>query len=274
MQMDYYETLGVSRDASTDDIKKAYRKLAMQWHPDRNSAPEAESKFKQINKAYETLSNPNDRADYDLGSDTAYRDTLNRMADSIRRKQQEKARERMFGKRPNYHYDHTLDIESPYVISLSDAFYGKQVTASFSNTTVQVTIPAGISSGKKVKCAGAGKTDPLYGDTGDLYLAISVLDDPLFTRDGNDLIFIQEVNVLDMILGTQVIVPTIDGSELEIEVRPGTQVSTNIRIPGRGMSILNSTKRGDLYLRITPLLPIDLTPEAKALLEQAKALIS
>ncbi len=299
---DYYRTLGVERNASEQDIKKAYRKLAMKYHPDRNPGnKEAEEKFKEINEAYEVLSDKEKRARYD------------QLGDSYSRWQQAGGSPGGFnwsdwttqGQRGNYQQVNVEDLEDlfgggfsdffsqifggmgqtqsrtrtrreparpaayeqPVTITLDEAFHGTQRILQLDGRRLEVKIPAGAQTGTKVRVAGAGPVGP-NGQKGDIYLIIEVAPDSQYERKGNDLYTDVTVDLYTAVLGGQVNVPTPAGNVL-LKIREGTQPGQTYRLAGRGMPYLKDPKTfGDLYARVRVQLPKNLTSEQRSLFEQ------
>ncbi len=292
---DYYKILGVERKASADDIRKSYRKLAMQFHPDKNPGDKkAEDKFKEINEAYQVLSDEKKRARYDqLGS--AYSDfrTSGGRPGDFRWDdwfQQQGAQQRGYG-----------NAEDPFAGSggnFSDFFrtiFGEAVRSSARNQTMQqqqgyqqevditfqeayegtmrqlqtngrklqVRIPAGVKTGSKVRVAGAGPEGL------DLYLIVNITDESLFERDGQDLYTTSTLSVFTIILGgdTEVETPT---GKVKLSIPPGTQVDQVFRLAGRGMPHLkNSNTKGDLFVKLKVQIPKYLSSKQIELIEEA-----
>lgn len=295
---DYYKILGVSRNASQDEIRSAYRKLAKQYHPDRNPGDKAaEERFKEINEAYQVLSDSQKRAHYD------------RLGDSY-------ARWQSSGQPGNFNweqwftqpgggrvvYGEDLDdlfggsfsdffrsifgglggmssspagrtgrapaYEQPVSISLDEAYHGTTRLLQTDERRVRVKIPPGARTGTKVRVPGAAPGGA------DLYLRISVNDDPRFERRNNDLYTQVTVDVFTAILGGEVEVPTMSGKVM-LTIPPGTQPEQVFRIAGRGMPHLrNSQEHGDLYVRVKVHIPKLLLPRQRELLQEAARLKS
>ena len=305
---DYYKILGVSRNASEDEIKKAYRKLAMQYHPDRNPGDKAaEEKFKDVNEAYEVLSDPAKRARYDqLGeSYTAWQrqgrpgsfnweEWFTRAPGGTRVEYvdigdlgdmfggsgfSEFFRSIFGGMGPAQTSQYTSTrtarrpqaYEQPVTISFIEAYRGTQRLIQVNGRQLEVKIPAGAKDGTEVRVAGAGPAGP-DGRPADLYLVISVAPDPRFERKGDNLHSEITVDLYTAVLGGQVTVPT-PGGDVVLTIPPGTQPGQNFRLAGRGMPRLRDPQsRGDLYVRARVQTPRNLTPEQRALFEQLRSL--
>src|SRR5512138_2422347 len=296
---DYYKILGVERNASEDDIRKAYRKLAMQYHPDRNpNNKEAEEKFKEINEAYQVLSDPQKRTHYDrLGSD--YSNWQRRGAPGDFNWDQYGG-----GFPGGVHVDYgdlndlfgegggfsdffrtifgrgaegmgtrtgtrTRSRQQPQgyqqelEITLEEAYKGTMRVLQTDGKQKQVHIPAGVRTGSKVRVAGAGPNGL------DLYLIIDVKEDPRFERRGNDLHTTATVSVFTALLGGEAEVETFQG-KIKLSVPAGTQPEQIFRLAGRGMpSVKNAKDKGDLYVRLKVQVPKYLSPKQRELLEEA-----
>jgi curved DNA-binding protein len=281
---DYYKILGVDRKASEEDIRKAYRKLAMQYHPDRNPHDkQAEERFKEINEAYQVLSDPKKRTHYDqLGSDySTWRrrgapgdfdwssyggfpggtnvdiddlDDIGGFSDFFRT---------IFG---IGNVPRTQGYQQELVITLEEAYKGTTRILQSERKEKQVRIPAGVRTGSKVRVAGAGPNGL------DLYLIIDVEDDRRFERRGNDLHTTATVNVFTAILGGEAEVETLDG-KIKLNVPAGTQPEQVFRLAGRGMPYLKDSKeKGDLYVRLKVSIPKYLSAKQRELLDEASRL--
>jgi curved DNA-binding protein len=292
---DYYQILGVERSASADDIRKAYRKLAMQYHPDRNpDNKQAEEKFKEINEAYQVLSDKEKRARYDqLGS--AYSNWQQRggspgdfdwsqwfsgqpgsgnvhveygdLNDLFGEGGFSDFFQSIFGglggmgtstrmrSMPNY--------QQQVEISLQEAYSGARRSLQKNGRRVEVRIPAGVQTGSKVRVAGAAP------DGRDLYLIVEVADDPRFERDGDDLHTSAAIDVFTALLGGEAEVETLEG-KVKLKIPAGTQPEQVFRLAGRGMPRLKSSQgKGDLFVRVKVKIPKQLSPKQKSLLEEA-----
>jgi len=292
---DYYKTLGVERNAGEDDIRKAYRKLAMQYHPDRNpNDKQAEERFKEINEAYQVLSDPQKRTHYDrLGSDYSswqrrgapgdfnwdqysggfpggrveYGDLddlfggAGGFSDFFRtifgREAQGGTGTRTRTRQQPQGYQQELEI------TLDEAYKGATRLLQTDSKQKQVRIPAGVRTGSKVRVPGVGPNGL------DLYLIIDVKEDPRFERRGNDLHSTANVDVFTAILGGEAEVETL-GGKVKLNIPAGTQPEQVFRLAGRGMpSVKNTNEKGDLYVRLKVQVPKYLSPKQRELLEEA-----
>jgi len=290
MAKDYYQTLGVARTATEVEIKKAFRRLAKQMHPDTHPDDKtAESRFKDINEAYEVLSDKEKRALYDrygtvnpqapgfnpnAGGSTTYTatgaeyDNLSDIFGSIFGAQ--RAGRRAGSPGMGFNRPDGQDIEQNVVIGLPEAYTGASRLVTKGERTMRVAIPAGAKTGTRVRVAGEGEPGA-GGRPGDLYLLIQVEDDPHFERTGDDLTTEVRVDMFTALLGGEVEVPTM-GRALRLKVAPGTQSGRRLRLTGKGMPILSKPDAfGDLYARILITVPESLNDEQRALVEQLRA---
>lgn len=295
MSKDYYKTLGVSRNADEKEIKKAFRKLAKQYHPDTNPGnAAAEAKFKEINEAYEVLSDATKRRQYDqfgadfhrytsgggagaAGYSGGYTQTVNgdiSFEDFIKNifggMGGFGGRTASTGARPAMRGD---DIEQPVRITLREAYEGTSRIISKGERRIQAAIPAGVTEGQRVRLAGEGQAIP-GGQPGDLFLVVHIEPDPQFERVGDDLYVDVRVDAFTAMLGGQVEVPTMDG-RVRLNIPAGTQSGQKFRLSGKGMPVLKQKdSRGDLYARIVITVPTYLTDEQRRLVEQLRSSLS
>ncbi|MBI2866345.1 MAG: DnaJ domain-containing protein [Chloroflexi bacterium] len=287
---DYYALLGVLRDASDKEIKQAYRRLARQYHPDVNPGKkEAEAKFKEINQAYEVLSDPEKRRKYDrfgeawqqaeqFASPSGFRwerrTSPGQDSGGFGDSRIEEILEEMmggspFGARTARRPHKGQDLEYPVEISLEEASTGATRLLELEGSRprrLEVKIPAGVDTGARVRIAGEGTPGMLGGPNGDLYLLVTVHPHPLFERKGPDLYVEVPVPLVDALLGGEVKVPTLKG-QVMLKVPPETQNGKAFRLAGQGMPHLGKGQRGDLYARVRAVLPTELTPKEKEVLE-------
>jgi len=288
MNTDYYKILGVDKKAGSEDIKKAYRKLALKYHPDKNPGnKDAEEKFKKINEAYAVLSDSEKRKQYDsFGSDTFSRQYS--QEDIFRDFDINKIlRDLGFGgsgsRGRTYSYQtggdpfsdlfsgaqyKTMprkgsDIKYNLSITLEESVLGTEKKIALKKEEkvdeINIKIPAGINAGKKLRLAGKGLSGLHGGTPGDLYLNISILPHPIFARDGNDIYVERAINFSQAALGTTTEVPTLDGVTKRLKIPAGTQNNTKIRMKGYGVPNLKGSGKGDQYVKITVNVPKKLT---------------
>ena len=293
---DYYKILGVERSASAEEIRKAYRKLAMQTHPDRNPGnKQAEERFKDINEAYQVLSDAQKRARYDqLGSaysnwqqrggrpgDFDWSQWMGGMPGGGTRVEVGDLND-LFGEegmfsdffrslfggmgaspRTSGRARPSPGYQQPVTISLAEAYNGTSRQLQTESRRLQVNIPAGVKTGSKVRVAGAGPQGA------DLYLIVEVAEDARFERDGNDLRTTTSVDVFTAILGGEAEVETMTG-KVKLNIPAGTQPDQVFRLSGRGMPQLNKKDiKGDLYVKLKVQIPKYLSAKQRQLLEEA-----
>lgn len=289
MAKDYYKTLGVGRNADDGDIKKAFRKLAKQYHPDTNPDDKsAEARFKEINEAYEVLSDPDKRAAYDRfgpdfnrvagsagspGGGNFYNQTVDmgdvNIEDFIRN---------MFGGLGGFGRGGTArttvrgeDLEQPVTISLREAYEGTSRIITKGDRRIRADIPAGVTEGMRVRLAGEGGGG---SQPGDLYLVVQVAPDPTFERVGADLYTDVKIDAFTAMLGGAVEVPTLT-RPVRLNIPPGTQSGKKLRVSGRGMPQLKQQDQyGDLYARVVITVPAELNDEQRALAQRLRDSLS
>lgn len=322
-----YGILGVPTDADDKTIKKAYRKLAMKYHPDVNKEPGAEDKFKEINLAHETLSNPERRSLYDKYGEISLDPNFN---EDIYNQQMNGfggggfnfedlfgqggysgfgsagsgfsgfsgdgfsgfgsfggfgGFEDLFGRQSTRAHEYPAkgeDRHGTVQVDFMEAVKGGKKTFTFNVTepnergqyvtkplTLEVTIPAGIRDGQKIRIAGKGEPGVFGGPAGDMYLEVKVKPDSTFTRDDLDIIVEVPVDAITAVLGGTIDVPTIDGM-VEMKVPAGIQSGQRLRLKGKG--IVSNRGTGDEYAKVKITVPKDLTPEEKELFEKLRDL--
>jgi molecular chaperone DnaJ len=347
VKIDYYELLAVSRTATPEELKKAYRKLAMQYHPDRNPGnKEAEHKFKEISEAYQVLSDDQRRAAYDRFGHAAFEqgggaggggfDFGSGFADIF---------DEMFGeilggggrRAPQGGQQRGADLRYDLDITLEEALLGseKQITIANSVTcsdckgqgaapgtqptectmcrgmgrvraqqgfftieracptcqgagrviqnpckkcagagrlrqerTLAVTIPPGVEDGTRIRLAGEGEAGMRGGNPGDLYVILELQPHAIFQRDGANLYCRVPIPMTVAALGGNIEVPTLDGGLADLKVEPATQSGARLRIKQKGMSVLRSTSRGDLYVELAVETPVNMNKRQKELLQE------
>lgn len=287
MKKDYYEILGVPRDASQEEIKKAYRRLALKWHPDRNKSPEAEERFKEINEAYEVLSDPQKRAAYDQFGHAAFEPGAGFTGGKTYTYRQgpftftyttfgpgESPFEDfdfVFGgfSDPFEIFERFFGTTSPFSarrrlptyrieISFEESIKGCEKEIEIEGTRHKVKIPPGVKDGQRIRF-------------GSFYLLVDVAPHPIFKREGDDIYVVQKIPYSVAALGGVIEVPTVDGG-VKLRIRPGTQSGTLIRLRGRGAPHPGGGTRGDQYIKIVVEVPFTLTSEQKAALKRLRQL--
>jgi molecular chaperone DnaJ len=282
MDKDYYGVLGVSKDASKADIKKAYRKLAQQYHPDANKGDaQAEKRFKEISEAHAILSNDEKRAEYDqmrqfveAGGQRFYGFRPGGGAGNVRVNVGDLGDifggggggglfEDLFGFRGANQAQRGTDVEARAELSFDDAVYGATVEVN----GTKVRLPPGVKNGARIKASGRGEPSPNGGPPGDLYVVVQVQPHPYFSQGKNgDLIAHVPVTIAEAALGTKVTVPTLDG-QVTLKVPAGTKHGKTLRARGKGAP-RPSGGHGDLLAKIEVEVPQKLTKEEKELLER------
>jgi curved DNA-binding protein len=282
---DYYKMLGIEKTASQGEIKKAYRKLAMKYHPDHTKGDKsAEEKFKEISEAYAVLSNEEKRKQYDTFGSAGFQQRYSQ-EDIFRGFDfNDIFKEFGFGNRgggnrfsfgsqsrqPRAAKGQDLVYKLP--LSIKEVAAGASKTVSFQrqdrSETITIKIPKGMTAGKKLRLVGKGEPSPYGGSPGDLFVEASILNDPVFEIDVNDLFILKEIKLSQAILGTNLLIPSIMDKELSLKIPPGIKHNTKMRLPGHGLPHMNSDKTGDLYVRIHVNMPKKLTEKQKELVEK------
>jgi len=302
---DYYEILGLKKDAAEEQIKKAYRKLAMKYHPDRNpNNKSAEEKFKGINEAYAVLSDKDKRKQYDMfGSDKFHQrfsqedifrgfdigDILKDFgfgSSDIFSQIFGRGRagyggfENKYGGEAPFGYEEMrgmpqkgADVTSDLHITFNEAAFGGEKRVSLKRPDgkieeVMVKIPAGIDTGKKLRLTGKGVAGIGGQPPGDLYFNVIVQEHPVFKREGDNVIVEKEIKFTEAVLGTSVEVTTLEGEIRRAKVAAGTKGGTKIRIKGYGIQHLKGGGKGDLYVKIKIKVPEHITDKQRKLLEE------
>ncbi len=286
---DYYKTLGVEKTASTDEIKRAFRKLAMKYHPDRNADDAgAEAKFKEVNEAYAVLSDKDKRRQYDVYGADGFRarysqdDIFNsfdfsRIFDElgmgggrfggIFQGGRGGGFNPFTGQRQQTRPQKGQSIEQELTIGFHEAFGGGertlQIQGPAGRESISVKIPAGISSGKKLRVRGKGQLSPTGGERGDLFLRIVVAEHPIYSVRGKHIDMDLDVSLTTAILGGSVELTTPSGEERSLKLGALTSNGTRLRLRGEGFPS-SSGASGDLIVRIVLAVPNEITEEQRA----------
>lgn len=296
-ESDYYKVLGVSKNASEGEIKKAYRKLALKYHPDKTKGDKSsEEKFKKISEAYAVLSDKKKRKQYDTFGSTNFHQRYSQEDifkgfdfGSILREfgfgggsspfmgqgggtRFSFGSESPFGRhqRQEQRQLKGSDLVYEMPLTLKEVATGTSKTISFQHNEgsdkLTVKIPAGMVTGKKLRLAGKGEPSRYGGPPGDLFISAKVLNDPLYSLEDHDLYINREIKLSESILGTSVTVPTVYGKELSLKVPPGTKHKTKMRLPRHGLPYMRKKEKGDLYAVIHVKMPKRLNKEQKRLI--------
>jgi len=295
MAKNYYAVLGVEKSASTEQIKKAYRKLAVKYHPDKNPGDrQAEERFKEITEAYAVLSDAEKRRQYDQFGETGFHQRYSQ-EDIFRNVDlNDIFREFGFGgddrfsqlfggrgdafrsgafhtgrARPVRGQDLLLRLTIPFRQAILGGERQIDLTRHGHGEPIKVRIPPGVEDGQKLRVAGKGAPSPAGGPPGDLLLEIEVGSDPLFTREGRDLMVTVSIPYSGVCLGTSVAVPTLAG-EKRVKVKAGMQSGSRIRLKGFGVPAHSGQPAGDLYAVIAVAVPTAMTKEQEKLLEKLR----
>jgi curved DNA-binding protein len=295
--IDYYKILGINKDASDEDIKKAYRKLARKLHPDLNpNDKEAHAKFQQINEANEVLSDPEKRKKYDTYGENW------KNAEQFEQARQERQYggsrgsqyqefsgdfgdenfsdffESLFGSRRGGRSAggqvkfRGQDYNAELHITLRDAYRTHQHTLDVNGKKVRITVAAGIENGQVIKLKGHGGPGVNGGPSGDIYITFIISDDPKFKRAGNDLYTTEEIDLYTAILGGHITIETLSG-KLNLKVKPETQQGTKVRLKDKGFPVYKKEGEfGDLIVTYNIKLPTNLSEKEKQLFQQLKDL--
>ncbi len=287
MPRDYYDVLGVKREASADDLRKAHRKLARQWHPDMNKSPEAAAKFAEIQEAYDVLSDADKRAKYDRfghastqpgfdpaagrGGGSPFGEGFGGFdASNIDPEMFEQIFGGMGGGRargrsgPRPGEDTHAEITVPFQVAVLGGRHG----VPSGDRSIDVQIPGGIEDGAQMRVRGQGRPGKQGGPSGDLILTVHVAGHPNFRREGDDLSRDLHISIADAALGTKVEVPLLKGS-VALTVPAGTSSGKRLRVRGQGVKHANGTV-GDFYAVVQIDAPASLTDQDRAALESMR----
>lgn len=294
MARDYYEVLGVSRDATADQIQQAFRTLARKYHPDVNKDPTAEDRFKDINEAYHVLSDPDTRKRYDrFGEDFRkvpedWEDQVGAGAGGFRGGRAGGGRVRYgggFGGAGGINIDDLFgdifsgsggfgpipgaDQEATLELTVEEAYRGGKRKISLDAREYEVNIPAGVTDGQRIRLAGEGGRGSGDGPAGDLYLRVRIKPDSRFRLNGRDISVDLLVSPWEAALGTTVAIRT-PGAEAKVKVPPGSSTGRRLRLRGEGMPNPRGAA-GDLYAEIKVMVPPKPTARERELFEQLAA---
>lgn len=291
-KQDYYQILGISKTATDAEIKKAYRKLAMKYHPDHSKGDKsAEEMFKKVSEAYAVLSDKEKRQQYDTFGSTDFHQRYSQEDIFRNADLGDILKEFGFGgqgmrfsfgggspfggrqRRPAPIKGSDLVYELP--LTLREVASGTSKTVTFQhqgrNENIEVKIPPGMVTGKKLRLAGKGEQSEFGGPPGDLFIQSRVTSDPDFTAEAYDLNTTVTIRLSDSLLGTQVDIPTLEGGALNLKIPPGTRHKTKMRLTGHGLPKMKGSSPGDLYVTVLVDLPKSMTPEQETLVKKLSA---
>jgi curved DNA-binding protein len=287
MANDYYSILGVERTADAAAIKKAYRKLAQKYHPDKNpDDKQAEARFKQLTEAYAVLSDPTKRKQYDQFGASGFHQRYSQedifrnmdFGDIFGNTGGEDLFSQLFGggsrrgpRRPSKGQDYSMNISIPFRLAVLGGERRIDYRSDSRTEQINVRIPAGIESGAKLRVTGKGGPSATGGPPGDLFLQIEIEADPLFSREGTDLLVQVEIPFSGICLGTAVEVPTLDKPK-RVKVPAGMKPGQKIRLRGFGVAASGRRPAGDLYAVIEVAVPKTLSAEQQEIIEQLREL--
>jgi curved DNA-binding protein len=272
--MDYYSTLGLNRNASDDDIKKAYRKMAMQHHPDRGGD---EKKFKEVEEAYRTLSDPQKKQMFDMGMDPNSQQFNSRGSNPFEFHFNSNNFNDIFGgfgfgQRP-MRRNKTVNINVS--LTLEEVLTGKDIDAEINipgskKKIINISIPAGIGDGQQIRYQSMGDNSINNLPPGDLIVNIRTLNHRLYRREGDNLILEKTISVWDAITGSKFSIKSLEGKDLEISVPRGTQPETILSCRGEGLPNVRTKQKGNLMIRIKIEIPRNLSSSQMSSIEKLK----
>ncbi|WP_299441359.1 J domain-containing protein [uncultured Aquimarina sp.] len=288
--VDYYKILGISKNATESDIKKAYRKLARKYHPDLNpNDKEAEKKFKEINEANEVLSNAENRKKYDqYGNDWKHAEEFEKAKQSQGQYARSRGQqyqggfsegdfsdffESMFGgtgrdyRRSKVKY-RGEDYNAQLYLDLMDVYKTHKRTLTVNEKNIRITIPAGLENGQTIKIKGYGGQGIGGGPNGDLLITFIIENTTAFKRDKEDLYLHKDIDLYTAVLGGEIMINTLDG-KVKLNVKPETENGTKVKLKGKGFPIYKKEGQyGNLYVTYNIKLPKNLTSKQKELFRE------
>jgi curved DNA-binding protein len=288
--VDYYQTLGLKKNATEKDIKNAYRKLARKYHPDLNpNDKEAQKKFQELNEANEVLSDPDKRKKYDqYGQDWQHGEEYEKARKA--RSQQRSWNggsaggdgfsdffESMFGSSSGFSGGRQAryrgqDYKADVHLTIQEAYASHKQTLTVDGKNIRFTVPAGIENGQTIKIAGHGGKGVNGGPNGDLYITFSIANDSRYRRAGNDLHVKEELDLYKAVLGGEIIIETLSG-KIKLPIKPETQNNSVVRLKGKGFPVYKKEgEYGDLYVTFDVKIPTNLTEKQKELFEELSKL--
>ena len=280
-EKDFYKVMGVSKDVSEAELKKKYRKLARELHPDLHPGDaKAEARFKEVNEAFDVLSDKAKRAEYDqvramgsgprfaggaggpqggFGGGAGFEDVFANLFGG--------GGFGGFGGGPQ----RGADLSTKTTLAFIDSIHGTAIKLNLNGKDLTVNIPAGVQDGQKIKLRGKGQPSPNGGPAGDLIIDIHVKPHPVFSRDGNNIRVTVPVTFHEAVLGATIQVPTLGGDPVKLKVSPGTPNGRVLRVKGRGVQLASGS--GDLLAMVEIAVPAHVSEKAKKALNQFEALL-
>lgn len=288
---DYYKILGMERSASQDEIKKAYRKLAVKYHPDKNPDDKvAEEKFKEISEAYQVIGNADSRKKYDeLGANwkqyenagfngfggggqgfsaSGFSDFFDMFFGGQGGGAGFDIRDFMGGGRRSSRPAKGSDLNATINMTLLEAYQGSQRMLDLNGNTIKITIKPGVRDGQVLRIKGKGNPGRNGGDNGDLLIKVVITNDPVYQRDGDDLIKNINIDIYTAILGGKITVNTLKG-DVNVPIKPQTQNNSTLRLKGLGMPHYGKEGAGALLLKVQLLLPEHFSQKELELIKEA-----
>jgi len=281
-EKDLYKVLGVSQSDDANAIKKAYRKLAKDLHPDKTKGDKKlEDRFKEVSEAYEILSDPKKRAEYQEMREAFTSGRMGSMGgmgggygagnfagagqyqDIFGGGDPNDIFASLFGGGGRRAPRRGGDLQTETTISFRDSIFGREINLRVNGNAINARVPAGIKDGAKIKLKGRGENGP--AGPGDLYIIVHVTKHPVFTRDGENLLMTLPVTFAEAALGADIAVPTLQGEEVKVRLAPGTQNGKVLRLKGRGITRNHAT--GDMLITVDVTVPQRLDSKAKKALE-------
>ncbi|MFM1785939.1 MAG: hypothetical protein RLZZ108_963 [Actinomycetota bacterium] len=281
-EKDFYKVMGVSKDVSEAELKKKYRKLARELHPDLHPGDaKAEARFKEVNEAFDVLSDKTKRAEYDQvramgsgprfaggaggpqggfgGGGAGFEDVFANLFGG--------GGFGGFGGGPQ----RGADLSTKTTLAFIDSIHGTAIKLNLNGKDLTVNIPAGVQDGQKIKLRGKGQPSPNGGPAGDLIIDVHVKPHPVFSRDGNNIRVTVPVTFHEAVLGATIQVPTLGGDPVKLKVSPGTPNGRVLRVKGRGVQLASGS--GDLLATVEIAVPAHVSDKAKKALDQFEALL-
>lgn len=283
--VDYYQILGLDKNADDKAIKNAYRKLARKYHPDLNpNDKEAQKKFQELNEANEVLSDPEKRKKYDkYGKDWEHGEEFERARQARSQAGGQEGQwfsgggegfsdffESMFGSSSGFGGGRQArfrgqDYQAEISLSMRDAYETHKQTLTVNDKNIRITVPAGVENGQTIKIAGHGGKGSNGGPDGDLYITFSVGTDEEFRRSGNDLHLKADLDLYTAVLGGELVIETLSG-KVKLPIKPETQNGSVVRLKGKGFPVYKQEgKFGDLYVTFDIKIPTNLNERQKEL---------